>query len=210
MEKYGFVYIWYDCKHKRYYIGSHWGTVDDGYVCSSSWMKNSYKRRPQDFRRRILKKVFSNRKDLLVIENHYLSMIKLDEIKRKYYNLTNKIKDHWTTDDIKFKKVSEKISNSLKGRKLSEEHKEKLKGKIPWNKGLKYEPMTEEEKNIKYRSRIGRTPWNKGIKQGSHKNPRKPYSEEAKNARKGPRGPEAALKAWNTRRNNCCNEVNNL
>ena len=23
-EKYGFVYIWHDRKHKRYYIGSHW------------------------------------------------------------------------------------------------------------------------------------------------------------------------------------------
>ena len=35
MEKYGFVYIWFDRKHKRYYIGCHWGHEDDGYVCSS-------------------------------------------------------------------------------------------------------------------------------------------------------------------------------
>ena len=39
MEKYGFVYIWYDRKHKRYYIGCRWGTENDGYICSSSWMK---------------------------------------------------------------------------------------------------------------------------------------------------------------------------
>ena len=29
MEKHGFVYIWFDRKHRRFYIGSHWGTEDD-------------------------------------------------------------------------------------------------------------------------------------------------------------------------------------
>ena len=57
MEKYGFVYIWRDRKHKRYYVGSHWGTETDQYICSSSWMKNAYKRRPQDFKRRVVARV---------------------------------------------------------------------------------------------------------------------------------------------------------
>lgn len=35
-NKYGFVYLWFDRKHKRYYVGCHWGTTEDGYVCSSS------------------------------------------------------------------------------------------------------------------------------------------------------------------------------
>ena len=47
-EKYGFVYIWRDRKHNRYYVGSHWGHTGDGYICSSSWMKQAYKRRPDD------------------------------------------------------------------------------------------------------------------------------------------------------------------
>ena len=59
MEKYGFVYIWYDRKHRRYYIGSHWGTENDNYICSSHWMIKSYKRRPEDFRRKIIK-IISN------------------------------------------------------------------------------------------------------------------------------------------------------
>lgn len=50
----GFVYIWRDRKHKRYYIGSHWGTPDDGYICSSPWMRQAYKHRPLDFKRRVL------------------------------------------------------------------------------------------------------------------------------------------------------------
>ena len=44
MEKYGFVYIWYDRKHKRYYIGSHWGSEDDGYICSSTHMNHAFNR----------------------------------------------------------------------------------------------------------------------------------------------------------------------
>ena len=54
MEKYGFVYIWRDRKHKMFYIGCHWGTEDDGYVCSSNRMRNAYNRRPNDFKRKII------------------------------------------------------------------------------------------------------------------------------------------------------------
>jgi hypothetical protein len=61
--------------------------------------------------------------------------------------------------------------------------------------------LSKEEIKIMYSSRKRREPWNKGIKQGPHKNPRKPYSEEARASRRGPRGPEAALKAWETKRN---------
>ncbi len=30
-QKYGFIYLWRDRKHNRYYLGSHWGSEDDGY-----------------------------------------------------------------------------------------------------------------------------------------------------------------------------------
>lgn len=36
MNKYGFIYLWYDRKHKRYYIGAHWGLKNDGYI----WWNN--------------------------------------------------------------------------------------------------------------------------------------------------------------------------
>jgi hypothetical protein len=65
MEKYGFVYIWYDKKHKRYYVGSHWGHENDGYVCSSTWMMKAYKIRPDDFKRKIIKKIYTSRKELM-------------------------------------------------------------------------------------------------------------------------------------------------
>ena len=87
MEKYGFVYIWYDRKHKRYYIGCHWGNIDDGYVCSSNWMRDAYKRRPEDFKRRILTNNISERHLIYPEEFKWLSLIKSEELGKRYYNL---------------------------------------------------------------------------------------------------------------------------
>lgn len=115
-EESGFVYIWRDRKHNRYYIGSHWGKEDDGYVCSSKWMKKSYFRRPNDFKRRILTRVYSNRKILLEAEGKWLDLIKKEEIKVRYYNLRITNFGHWTTDENRCKTVGEKISLAKRGK----------------------------------------------------------------------------------------------
>ena len=114
MEKYGFVYIWRDKKHNRYYIGSHWGKEDDGYICSSTWMMQAYKHRPNDFKRRILERVYSNRQDLLKAEYRWLSMIKEEEIKVRYYNLNIKATGHWSAYPENVKTIKEKISYKTK------------------------------------------------------------------------------------------------
>ena len=156
--KYGFVYIWFDKKKKRYYIGSHWGTEDDGYICSSRWMRNTYKQRPQDFKRRILTLVYTNRKDLLEEERRWLQMIDDDKLATKlttekqrttlrYYNITKLVGDVWHSDPVKLLTIGEKISKSKtgksvpappgrgeaiskakKGKPLTEEHKQALRG----------------------------------------------------------------------------------
>ena len=113
-EKYGFVYLWYDKKHKRFYIGSHWGSEDDRYVCSSNWMRKSYSRRKQDFKRKILKTGISNRKELLLEEHRWLSLIKKEELGKRYYNLRNTEFNHWSTDDQKLLTLPEKISLKTK------------------------------------------------------------------------------------------------
>ena len=136
MKKYGFVYIWFDRKHKRFYIGCRWGKENDGYICSSPWMKQGFKHRPDDFKRRILKRVYTDKKDLLEEEYKWLSKIKKDELGKRYYNLHNHHFGHWSTDDNRKKSVGQKISESHKndsnwgkwnkGKSLSEECKEKL------------------------------------------------------------------------------------
>lgn len=60
----------------------------------------------------------------------------------------------------KGKKLTEEHKSKLRGRKLSEEQRQKLKGRNPWNKGIKGAQVA----------------WNKGLPAG----PRPPMSEETK------------------------------
>jgi hypothetical protein len=157
-EKYGFVYLWFDRKHKRYYIGCHWGKENDGYICSSSNMKSAYKRRPFDFKRKILKTNIDNKKDLLIEEYNFLSKIKTEELGKKYYNLHNYHFNHWSTNEQTKMTVGEKISASpnraaniskaLTGIKRSDETKEKLR-KV--NIGKRYSNETNNKKGINNR-----------------------------------------------------------
>lgn len=167
--KYGFVYIWFDKKHKRYYVGSHWGRENDGYICSSTWMRNAYKRRPEDFKRRIIAR-FDNKKDLLEKEYYYLSLIKQEELGVKYYNHTSHVAIPNGTGEL-----SEETRARLRehrrsrecprtGKKHSDETKklysEMRKGKTPWNKGKK---LSEEHKQKLKESHVGQKAWNKGL-----------------------------------------------
>lgn len=84
---FGFVYIWRDKSRKRFCIGSHYGQQDDGYVTSTGHMYSSYKRRPQDFRRRILWSLHTP--DLKLLHKHeqlWLDKIADHELGVKYYN----------------------------------------------------------------------------------------------------------------------------
>ena len=135
-EKYGFVYLWRDRKHKRYYVGSHWGTENDGYICSSRWMRKAYKRRPNDFKRRTIS-IVKNREELSEEEHRFLQMIREDELKIKYYNIRNNHFGHWSEDekrrveisntcawskgltketDERLAKIADTLSKTLKGR----------------------------------------------------------------------------------------------
>jgi len=127
MEKYGFVYIWYDRARKMFYIGSHWGTENDGYVCSSNWMRESYKRRREDFKRKTLMRIYSSRENLLAEEQYWLDMMKPEEmaiknstsLKRmnvRYYNLCKTAKKSWHYDPETRKTVGEKVSAAKKGK----------------------------------------------------------------------------------------------
>jgi hypothetical protein len=126
MEKYGFVYIWRDRKHKRYYVGCHWGREDDGYICSSNWMRDAYRRRPHDFKRRILKTNILTKKETFETEQYYFNMIKLEELRVRYYNLRINLQ-HWCLkNEEELNIVKEKISNSNKGITRSVEHKKAI------------------------------------------------------------------------------------
>ena len=146
MEKYGFVYIWYDRKNKKYYVGCHWGYEDDGYICSSNWMRMSYKRRPNDFKRRIIKKV-NDRELLFQTESYYLDMIKKNEFGKKYYNLQSHWK-HWSEKEQTRLSVSEKISVRTKEAMQNPEVREK------YLEGLKTRDNRSSDIDVREKRRI--------------------------------------------------------
>lgn len=174
MNKYGFVYLWYDRKHQRFYVGSHWGTEDDGYVCSSSWMNRAYKIRPEDFKRRILSRIYTSKADLLDKENSYLITIKPHELKEKYYNLRNHEFGHWSTDEQKSILVKQKTGwnrgltkhNDKRILKQSQSISISLKGKRTRS------PWTEEQK--KYQAQLAASQNPNGFFKG------RKHSEETK------------------------------
>lgn len=129
MEKYGFVYLWYDKKRKMFYIGSHWGTEDDGYICSSDRMREAYRRRPNDFKRRIIQK--NIKRDVLLDEEHkWLQLISENELGKRYYNLRQHKWGHWTTDIDTNLSVREKIKKTLSDPEVKKKIGAPHKGKI--------------------------------------------------------------------------------
>lgn len=139
-KKYGIIYLWYDRKHKRFYLGAHWGIESDGYICSSNWMKKSFKRRPNDFKRRVLETNISSKSEMFLREDRWLSLIKDEELGNKYYNLQKHWK-HWSRSNKKHLSVKQKISESVKKLHQDPVYREKfLEGR------KKLPPRSEEAK----------------------------------------------------------------
>lgn len=83
-----FVYLWFDSLARRFYLGSHAGSEEDNYICSSKVMLRAYKKRHESFRRRIIKRC--SKQEQYVWEQYFLNMIKDSELfyrNKKYYNI---------------------------------------------------------------------------------------------------------------------------
>lgn len=176
----GFVYVWFDTTRKMYYVGCHWGQDNDGYICSSDRMRAAHRRRPDDFKRRIVSRINSTRLELLEEEHRWLQMIPDELLGDKYYNLSKKHSGHWTTSQEKTKSTREKISQAKSGvkTKMTPEQLEERGKKISESKA----------KKRKEREELG-LPLRKTPTQPMK--PRGPQSEESNKKRS-----EAMKKAW--------------
>jgi hypothetical protein len=78
-----FVYCWTDHKTNKLYVGSHKGSTNDGYICSSKYMMEEYRKRPEDFTRQIVAE--GNLEDIRKLESSILKTVgaRLDE---QFYN----------------------------------------------------------------------------------------------------------------------------
>lgn len=158
MQKEGFVYIWYDSKRKMYYVGCHWGHEDDGYICSSKRMYNARRYRPHDFKRRVIKRGIP-REQLLSEEFRWLSMIRKEELGKKYYNHHNHHFDHWSSDPKKVQEMRERNlgpnnpAYGKPGNRLNTKHTEEAKQKIREKRAKQV--ITEEHKKAIRESHLG-------------------------------------------------------
>ena len=124
--KQGFVYKWTNIIDGRWYIGSHKGTKDDGYVGSGSEFKKAIARQGlSNFIREILYEGDQFRKEEMSI------LIKLDAMNDpQSYNMTN-------TGDVLNDEACQKISDALSGVPKSPEHREKIRQFMQTRTGAK-------------------------------------------------------------------------
>jgi hypothetical protein len=93
-------------------------------------MRRAYYRRPEAFKRRILKTNILTKREMFLEEQRYFSMIKREELKTRYYNLNIWI-EHWLLKaDEDALTIKQKMRNAKLGKKRgphSAEHREKLR-----------------------------------------------------------------------------------
>jgi len=132
----GFVYRWYDTSNNKFYIGSHKGTPDDGYVGSGTWFKKAYTKRPESFIREIMYEGVNYRKyEQIILE--YEDAASSD----CFYNLKNAAEGGYT----------------LNGRPMSKKGRENLsKAKLGSKNPMYKKQFTKEHRKELSKSKIGR------------------------------------------------------
>ena len=127
-----FIYLWYDALNKMYYLGSHKGSPDDTYTHSSRVME-SFTRdtKPSYMHRKILG------------EGTHLEMLALE--RKLQLNRKERCWDRYYNEGVcsgVYNGPGSGEDHHMWGKKLSPEMIKRLsesnKGKIPWNKGIKY------------------------------------------------------------------------
>lgn len=189
-----YLYKWTQISTGKWYIGSRTAKSahpDDGYICSSKFVKPLIVQDPDDWVREVL--VVGNPTDIKNLESAYLRLLNARDDQLSY-NLHNGDGKFTTTgvpawnkglslDDPRIAKAADQIRgrpSPLKGRVLApytESRKNNisnaLKGIVPWNAGTSTGPLSNEHKAKISKSTKGK------LKSESHKeNMRKPKSDE--------------------------------
>ena len=175
----GYVYLWYDTKAELFYVGGHYGQVDDKYVCSNSMMLRAYRKRPETFRFRVLEYVNGSAVEVREAEQRWLDKIKDTELywtpniyakTARYYNqkknsFGGSVKGHKKnrTKQSPFKGIpmSEeqkmKISQTKKGTTFTEEHKAKMRKPKTKDPNKPKRVMSEEHRQKIRQAHIGQS-----------------------------------------------------
>ena len=133
VEQEAFVYLWYDASNKKYYLGKHKGTPDDGYTHSSTiWESFTKDTIPEGVSRRIL--AYGTDEEMCILE-HELLINRKKRCWDRYYNVnahlkaTGNLYDVLSEEGIKLWK--DRLSSSAKKPKPNKDNYQWSKTKTP-------------------------------------------------------------------------------
>ena len=124
MNKEAFLYCWTDTSRNMLYVGTHKGTIDDGYICSGKLMLEEYNKRPQDFKREII--AFGTYTEMITFETKILKAANAAE-DLSFYNQHNGDGNFFNKGHTEATRAKLKISRNKRtdkprqGKSLSEE-----------------------------------------------------------------------------------------
>jgi len=130
--KSGFIYMWESRIDGTKYIGSHYGTICDGYVSSSNYFNEFYNKNPDQYIRKILHSGM-NRQEAVSKEQEILCSVDAAN-SSEYYNLHNYSGRGWSHHD-------DPILSEIYYRRISEAKK----GCTAHNKGI---PMNDDQRHL--------------------------------------------------------------
>ena len=142
-----FVYTWTNLETNQLYIGSHKGTSDDGYVCSSKPMLEDYMKNRSVFSRQII--ATGTHEDMVAFEAALLHSVDAKN-DSQFYNMHNgngkytHNQPHTEDALAKMRKAHENRTYYAKGHKFSVVQLERHK------KGLRnfWDNLSEEERKV--------------------------------------------------------------
>lgn len=117
-----FLYCWTDNLTNKLYVGKHKGNIEDGYVSSSKFFMEEYKKRPNDFSRQIIAQ--GTDADMICLETKILKSENAAK-SESYYNMHNNngpgsnFFSTYHTDETR-----KKLSEMWKGKPRSRAHKD--------------------------------------------------------------------------------------
>lgn len=207
----GFVYKWTNKTNGKWYIGSHKGTPDDGYVSSSKVFAAAIKKHgKENFEREILFEGDYYQDKIKDIEANYLH--KEDAANNPMsYNRNNIVGPYRHSHESNLKR-----SNTLKGQRTGKTYEEifgietaakQRKLRSLERKGKSWIEVHGKEKAEAKRSRMKNNTWNVGRKQSEESNLKRSMSAKGRSQPKvscphcNKVGGERLMKHWHF--NNC-------
>lgn len=185
-----FVYVWINTRNNKKYIGSHFGSMNDGYIGSGKYFKRAYKKEPEYFLRLILERCWCNDTNELRQNYEQKWLDTIDFNSGEFYNINNNVDgfpsgklnpstyNHPWIGRSHTEESKRKISESKTGTKLSESHKKKIgvKSREIQQKN-KYKWIHTDKKNLKVKEEDLQKWLNDGWKLGQNETMRNNISK---------------------------------